>query len=392
MQLSAVPGARVEVSGYEASYTLPLRPLGKLRWFALIPIVFGAFFVSVPIELLSELLPQIASSNAGWGAWFIVLFMVPFLVGGLTPIAFGLMAAVGHCRVDWRDKRLSVVEVVGPFRWRRRLPNLPVRKLTVNIGGTKVNGKPVTTGPLAELGALSAELGEAKPRLLVLGYPHAWLQALANDLSMRIGAAASVAAPRVAVIDADLDDPRLVDIDQRPADSQVEVQRRASGVVLTIPPAGVRKGSQGMLGFGVLWCLFMTVFTGMPIVLNTKGHEAIPWGAWLFIAVFWLVGVSFIVAAVNMGRRHATLSVESGALHVKQVTLFGVKEHRWRGGEIAAIRADASGMEVNDHPILELQIHPTLGKKVGCFSGRDEQELRWMATELRRALKVPAQS
>ena len=62
----------------------------------------------------------------------------------------------------------------------------------------------------------------------------------------------------------------------------------------------------------------------------------------------------------------------------------------WSRGEIAAIRADASGMEVNDRPVIELQIHPVSGKKFGVLAGRNEEELRWMATELRRALNVPA--
>ena len=91
-----------------------------------------------------------------------------------------------------------------------------------------------------------------------------------------------------------------------------------------------------------------------------------------------------------MGRRRATLSVESGALRVTQTTLFGTKQREWRLREIAAIRADASGMAVNNVPIIELQIHPRVGKKAGFFAGRDEQELRWLATELRHALNVPA--
>jgi hypothetical protein len=49
-------------------------------------------------------------------------------------------------------------------------------------------------------------------------------------------------------------------------------------------------------------------------------------------------------------------------------------------------------MAVNDVPIIELQIHPVSGKKAGFFAGRDEQELLWMATELRRALQLPASS
>jgi len=45
---------------------------------------------------------------------------------------------------------------------------------------------------------------------------------------------------------------------------------------------------------------------------------------------------------------------------------------------------------VNNRPVIELQVHPRVGKKVGLLAGRDETELRWMATQLRRALKVPA--
>jgi hypothetical protein len=47
-------------------------------------------------------------------------------------------------------------------------------------------------------------------------------------------------------------------------------------------------------------------------------------------------------------------------------------------------------MAVNNVPIIELQIHPRAGKTAGFFAGRDEPELRWLATELRRALAVPA--
>jgi hypothetical protein len=41
---------------------------------------------------------------------------------------------------------------------------------------------------------------------------------------------------------------------------------------------------------------------------------------------------------------------------------------------------------------MELQIHPVGGKKAGFLSGRDNEELRWVATRLRRALKVPSRA
>ena len=49
-------------------------------------------------------------------------------------------------------------------------------------------------------------------------------------------------------------------------------------------------------------------------------------------------------------------------------------------------------MEVNDRPVIELQIHPRQGKKAGLLGGRDEAELRWLATRLRQALQVPART
>jgi hypothetical protein len=39
-----------------------------------------------------------------------------------------------------------------------------------------------------------------------------------------------------------------------------------------------------------------------------------------------------------------------------------------------------------------LQIYPRAGKKQGMLAGRDEEELKWLATRLRQALQVPAQN
>jgi hypothetical protein len=83
-------------------------------------------------------------------------------------------------------------------------------------------------------------------------------------------------------------------------------------------------------------------------------------------------------------------AAEGGRLRVETKGPFGSKQLEWSRGDISAIRADASGMEVNNRRLFELQIHPVTGKKVGLLAGRDENELRWMATRLRRALDVPA--
>ncbi len=97
-----------------------------------------------------------------------------------------------------------------------------------------------------------------------------------------------------------------------------------------------------------------------------------------------------LATSLSLARRRATLTCASRALTVEQQGLFGKKVRQWRPGEIAAVRAGPSGMAVNNQPLFELQLHPANGRKVGLLTGRPEPELRWLASELRQALGVPA--
>jgi len=383
---------RVEAIRDDVNYALPVRPLGPLRWVGLFPIGFGLLFMWMPVSELFRLLSQILKKSPEVGDWFKGLFAVPFLVAGLIPFALGLFVIFGRCRVEWRQKRLSVLDYAGPVRWRRSLPKGRVRKFLVKAGGAKVNDKPVTSGPLAELGALFAEFEEGRPRLVALGYPRDWLQGMAEDLSARVGSTMSAGArPIVELGDLlTVSQPQFSDVAQKPVDSLVKVEARPHGFLLIVPPAGLRKGSKGLFGFSIIWTLIVSVITGFLVLAIAKDSHGTPAAAWAIIGIFWLIGLGMLAGAINMGRRRAILLVENERLKVAQVGLFGARKWDWQRESIAAIRADASGMEVNNVSVIELQIHPIGGKKAGFFAGRDAQELRWMATELRSALKVPA--
>jgi hypothetical protein len=185
-------------------------------------------------------------------------------------------------------------------------------------------------------------------------------------------------------------DPTADDVTEQPAGSRVLVEERGAGVRLVVPPAGVWRGSKGLFFFGLLWCAFMAVFTAFSVTGSIKRQNSIPLAFWFFIPTFWLIGLGLLACAINMGRRSATLEVIAGRLGVENRGLFGSKRREWTRADLVAIRADASGMEVNDRPVIELQFHPRDGKKVGLLAGHDEQELRWMATRLRRVMNVPA--
>ncbi|HXR08542.1 MAG TPA: hypothetical protein VN765_14500, partial [Candidatus Acidoferrum sp.] len=168
------------------------------------------------------------------------------------------------------------------------------------------------------------------------------------------------------------------------------IQRQTASIVLDLPPAGLRKGTKGLFGFAIFWCLFMVVFTSVVVFTTREKTVNDFWPFLLFLCGFWAIGIGLMAKAVSMGRQRATVTAGNSGLTVVQTGPFGVKRREFRRPDIAAIRADASGMAVNNVPIIELQIHPVTGKKVGLFAGRDAGELRWMATELRHAMGVAA--
>jgi hypothetical protein len=108
----------------------------------------------------------------------------------------------------------------------------------------------------------------------------------------------------------------------------------------------------------------------------------------LFVALFWLIGIGLLLGGINMGRRQAGLAVAGGTLMILQTGLFGKKHREWPLSDLSSIRVGPSGMEVNDVPVLQLQIHDADGKQVGLLAGRSDEELEWLAHELRTAAQL----
>jgi hypothetical protein len=99
-----------------------------------------------------------------------------------------------------------------------------------------------------------------------------------------------------------------------------------------------------------------------------------------------------LLAAINMGRRKAAIAVTGGTLMVIQTGLFGSKQREWEPGDVQAIRAGPSNVKVNDRSLLELQIDDGGAHRFAILCGRSDEELRWIASELRAALSVPARA
>ncbi len=384
--LPAAITVREVLHGGGVRYALPRRPLGLLRFVGLLPLGFGASISWFAVGWMMA-----ATHGGGLFGWLFALWGLPFFLAGFPPMAIGLVVLIGRCEIELRDGVLRMTEWVGPFHWSRRQPVNAIKRF--NIRATDSANTP---GFIGDLAALDADCGKPRPLLLALGYPHEWLRALGDDLARRCNLATAdrVLTPgklAVETVTEPLHPSKAVaqqDSLTQPADSDILLEAAADNVVLTIPPPGVWRGGKGMLIFGLIWCGFMVVFTGFSIFTGETPGDVASWPLWLFIGGFWLIGIAILAGAINMGQRRAVFTVRADGLSVVQTGLFGVKRAEWSSNQITAVVIGPSGMEVNEVPILELQIHPRTGRKTGFLAGRNDAELQWLAAVLRQALGV----
>ena len=151
---------------------------------------------------------------------FSILYLVTWGVPALLMLRFGLWfclaALFGHCELDLSGTSLCRSERVGYLRWSKtwRLAQLreleigelfqgspkddgtsvrPSRGLNPSTGprAPSLAGTTITVTPSSELNALTGRLEGGRQIIIAVGYPHALLAALVEDLSTRIKAALS---------------------------------------------------------------------------------------------------------------------------------------------------------------------------------------------------------
>jgi hypothetical protein len=183
-------------------------------------------------------------------------------------------------------------------------------------------------------------------------------------------------------------------LSDQPIESNARVEPRLEGVKIELPPMGLRRAG-GLFLF--IWCIgwntFVAIFTAVLIpaafadqVLLNGGPETVsPVLAILFLTPFWAVGLGILFFLVHRGRRRATLLVEDGRLMVDEQTLFGSQPRSWPLKNIEAIRTE---FDKNIQPprrkiVLDLQS----GTPVKLLRYRPQEEIEWLAEELRRAIE-----
>ena len=373
-----------------STYDLPVRPIGKLRYFGLLLIGFALLFAFVPGGVVGHSLRRALEGQANPGEWVLGVFTLVFVGAALMPFGMGMFVLCGRTRLVVTRERLKVTELALIFRWSRRVKLADIEELQVAAAkGGSQTGSQALPG-LADLGALGASLRNQKKMLLLIGYPKDWLDPLAEELSGLIQLKGSTVKVEHVEPTRPQNAVRNDEVQQQPKSSNARLVETVGGIELELPSKGFWKTSGGLMAFSILWCGFLTVFTGAMIAGTVKGHgrRGGALGALGFLSIFWLIGLGLFALALHLGTRRWVLKADGARLEATLRSAVRSKSWQWRAGDIRELVVADSGMEVNRRRLQELKVYATTGKKTGLLLGRDADELAWVATQLRRILKT----
>jgi hypothetical protein len=365
---SQPPGSRIVCERAAKRLTLTVPPVGVWRGSA------GLFPWGLMVTVFAALVALQGRTEPLSGMDILVL-LIFFLVGS------GLM--LGGLHVGRRRVFLAVIGdrflvaqtgLFGSKRgewWRTDLED-------VQLGAS---GATVDHEAVLELQIYSRD---GKKFGVLAGWGQAELQWLAEELR------------RFLRLDALATEPDDAEEDDEPPGSWV-VCENAEGLTLTLPPAGCWPGSNGLFGIGLVCLGFVGVIFGLKAAFGEEFNRG--WGALcLSMAPFILVGIGALLIGIHMGCRRAVLAVIGDRLLASQTGLFGSRRGEWCRAELTDVRP---GWEPPACPLLHrnllatyrdltlrLQICSRDGKKFGMLAAQGEVELEWLATMLRRSLRL----
>lgn len=373
---------------------LPVRQLGPLRTIGFVLLGIGLFTMLFMIAWIRGSLSGLLSGGEmgpfGWFELVFALFGLPGLFMGLGLLAAGMAILRGrtYAEIAVSGGALSVVERCGIFRWTRRwklgaTPQLVVASFTPRRDR-------IMHGENEAFCALQVD-DVPKPWIVTIGYPRTLLMDAARRIAAALPRTGSAAALPILVREIrnnDLvDEPEVSPV--QPAGSNAIMQDVPGGLAITFPPAGLMKGTRGFFLFSLLWLVFsLTGFLAFAMAESVDGSRA---GAFLMMSLFVAIGLGMLAISIHLGRRQVVLIALADRFAFSQTSPLRRSQAHVAREDIATIRVGPSGVEVNDRPVMQLQVVRKTGQSVGLLGGRDLAELQWLASLLRRHYGVTNQ-
>jgi hypothetical protein len=364
----------------DITFAFPPRQIGFLRLAGLIPLVFSVAILGFIVKIGIGNLP--ANRPMRPEDYFMVGLGVAIGSSAYYPIWLGLSILGGRRDVTIRGGKLRVTERVG-FLWRTK--RWPLKDITrVEIVGLSPTTVPKEGTLLSRLDALAGVLPLGKRFMIAPAYPRRLLAPVAAEIARRCNLKFSDRPPvEVAtLVQASPVDRWNPGAAPRPSNSKAVVDEYPEGVTITLPPVGYKSVGGAMLLAGVLIAGFMAW-----LIAVTDAVPAPVRGIFAFVG---FIGLLAAIHGARIARRRVVIAVVGSRLLILQTGLVRSKERQWDAGDLAAIRVDKSGIEVNEEPVPELQIVLLGGLKFGLLAGRNVAEITWIAADLRRRLGLAA--
>ena len=415
------PAIRVEPTACGTRYILPVRNLGKGRQVGLVIMLFGLLGTGF---MVFWTLTAGGILEGGWQLDAMHIFRLGFVVAGLIglifaslPLFIGLLVVLpNHSEIQLTDRWMYSREISGPFHWTFRRELGKIRKLHLGNANIKVNDQR-PTGPNRDWACISAEGDFKRPMFLATSYPRQMLIPLAQTWAAHCSpqdplsvlqlagqpAAGAVPGVQVVQIDPETADPESTTpiekpIPTHPAKSIIVLLQDGPTATFAIPRAGWKSPFAGLGCFGIIWMTFIaaiTVAASTGNLHNKHGQlsslrEILP-----ILSIFWATGIGMLVGALAGMLSKSVLVATPEFLLWSKSGLFGKKEKQWDRNLIAQIGMGNSNTSVNDKPLKQLQIHLTgldgKQKITGLLTGRDPDELTWLAAVIRQTMGITRQ-
>ncbi|MCI0699567.1 MAG: hypothetical protein L0241_00580 [Planctomycetia bacterium] len=373
-------------------YRLPRRQLGAWRWLVVGPIIPAVVVWGLLFNFFITRAAQGPLDELAWGLFVLVGLL--WACGCYWVVSLSAAIWCGRAEIEVTDSgAVRALDRAGWFRvcWGRLKPNTARKLILTELLPTRDS-----TGQLKpaseQLWQLSAEIGRVRKVWLVFAYPREILSALAEVLAERL--TLDPLEPDPAPIPVVVEEETLPsrDVLDPPTGTRVELKQHADGITLTVPPLGIFRGTGTLAVLGTFFTLVGgAVVVGMIERLLLQPNPQPPRGELVGI-VFLLIGLIMVFISIQIGRKRVVLAVVGEQLLTFEAGPFRSKRRDWTRDDLFDIVCGPSGIKVNNRVLPQLQIFTGETSYVGMLTGRDETELKWIATVLRQALRLPRES
>ncbi len=369
---------RVVETADSVCYVLPIRDW-PARWSAWILLAVGLLMVSVAFGMAMFL---VSLPLGVTDAIFLTVGFVTGLLGVLLCLC-GQNTLSGRVDLILRGEQLTTVSVTGKLRLPRRKTTRKLTQLLVmhdhHDAANAITPYPDKLSHIAYRIVLVYE--DESRRVLVKWYAREHLEPIAHNLTDRLG----LDQPVRVLMPPNIDDEDESDI-VRPESSLIEVEYTKEGLSAMVPPMGLLRSSDGrsvgnLLGGGIAGAM-----AGAMAMLIFTPIGGFGW-IWLLFSIPAFVGVLYVGVGL-LGQRDTYIDIVHDELLVSTKGLHGVKQHQWSREQLKDITLGESVLEINDEHLPQLHIVPTEGEPLRLLTGRRQDEIRWLAHTLRKALHI----